>query len=193
MSRTDETWEAIKNAEAEAEKRDDWRNVVALCRKALEDAPDDPSQDTYRVKLKLAYALVEERTNREQNLRDAIAVYEELLQGAEPQSQRWLTVHSGLGQAFSGLVAASDEKPSEILKSVAYHYEQALRGAISAPELRASIEAQAAYALMYIGEEERAKEHLLRALTVFTREEFPEEFEEASEALAKIEQRAFRK
>jgi len=189
MTKAEEAWEAIENAEAEAEARDDWRHVLSLCRKALEDAPSAPLHETHRVKRKLAYALVEERTNREQNLRDAISVYEELLQGAEPESERWLTVHSGLGQAFSGLVAVSNEKPSEILKSVAFHYEQALRGPISAPELRASIEAQAAYALMYIGGEERAKEYLVRALTVFTREEFPEEFEEVSEALAKIEQK----
>jgi hypothetical protein len=181
-----ETWTIIENAEAEAEQRNDWKNVAALCRKALDDAPGAPSSETEAVRFKLAYALLREPTQRERNLRDAIAVYEELLPGTAPGSGRFVDLHSGLAQAYSKLVAVSDEKPSQLLKSVAHHYERALEGSIGDPALRASIEAQAAYALMYIGEERRAKEYLERALVVFTHADFPEEFAEVSEALTKL-------
>jgi hypothetical protein len=171
--------------------REEWSICARLCRDELLQTSD--SEQEYDLKLKLAYSVLQESETKRVHAEEAVSIYEELLSRVEPMSPRWVSLHRNLGMTFSTSAMHSKTDRDKHLAATAYHYEEALRGiGTDDPPLRASIAAQAGYALMYLKQGDRskniirAKQHLRDALAVFNAADFPEEHEEVSQALESL-------
>lgn len=189
MTASPDIWEAITSAE----EREDWDMCIQLCEEAIAAQKGGSAR---RLKLKLAYALLEARSNQRENLEGAIAVYTELLSGLDSGNREWGEISKNLGYAYQNRVAG---KRSENLAAAVRHYENALSTMASAdPLVYASVAAETGHALLecQTGDSrrnrERAIKHLEQALKVFTPQEYPEEFDEISRALYRSEQNVIR-
>jgi len=91
-----------------ARKQEDWLSCITLCREAIQhDAGSDPGR-LYRLKLVLAYALLEDSKRSPASCDEAISVLEEVVVCVEPGSERWASVNRNLGFAYSVRMPAPD-------------------------------------------------------------------------------------
>lgn len=184
---------SVKEAIKEAKKRKDWTSCIRLCKEALRNAPESAIEETYSLKLNLAFALIEERDNSRGNCEEAIAIYEGLLSYVESLSNRWTSLHRNLGYTYSARLEGN--RDNNLLTSI-HHYEQALKGMErnGEAELKASISSEMGFAFMELrtGKREKnieqAKQCFRDALAVFTEMKHPEEWREISSALASLEE-----
>lgn len=174
-----------------AKERDDWKACIELCRAALKDISKLGVTDRFRLWKFLALALLEVDTNKDVNCEEAIQIYKTLIPQLDENSVEWEAIHRYIGYAYQ---ERKTGERADNLSNVIYYYEQAL----SVPdnniedELLASIHAEIAYSLNELTELDstnnnenliQSREHLLKALEVFTSDQYPEEYDQIHAAL----------
>ncbi len=153
---------------------------------------DVTSDVGYELRLGLANSLVRNNQRSASDLVEAAGLLKGLVSEVDPLSENWTGLQMRLGLVHLALSEIA-ESSRDNLRIAITHYELALDGQIPDSAQRASVAAQAAYALLRLddGSREdivaRARRHLENALAVFTEGDYPEERQEVLSALASID------
>jgi tetratricopeptide (TPR) repeat protein len=183
--------EELKRKIKDAKKTGDWNKCISICRNALAEIDSSNKSDLYSLKLNLALALLKEKDENGQNLKESIKIYEEILCDFKTYSDEWGEAHRSLGYAHS--INKYDDRDDNLLKSIR-HYECSLHVIKKAknPLLWASIHAEIGHSYIALKKGKRSNNiklsisHFNKSLTVFTQEKYPEEWQEMSNALKEL-------
>jgi ankyrin repeat protein len=169
---------------------EDWASCISHARAALalEASPDDVSQ----FKHYLATALFLRNESNTDEILEGASIYEDLLLSCGSASIEGIKFHRKLGATYSRLFR-SKVHSSDIVNKAIFNYQQALAGGIPEPGVRASTEAQLAYAFIQLGGEHgranhlHARRHFENALAIYTARQYPEEFAEVTKMLDELD------
>jgi len=175
----------------QAEARADWALCIKLCRRLLDERLSEDGPESYALRLKLVNSLLKEKPEDTANQEEAIEILKGLSEEQSPGSRKRHLINMFLARVFF------DRKKGDRISNLStcvYHYQMALPGfAESDPKLWGSIQVQLAFAHIRLSELGQlnhlgcATSNIEQAMTVFRKDSDPEEWQDITWALGRIE------